>query len=617
MNYNEKLKLTIRGYKLIHKLIPNLIPSAILLGIFRAALPFVNIIMSANIINAIAKSDDFNHIMFLAILTAFLNVLIAIISSLLQKWFEYNESKSRILYNKLIKDKLKELDYELIEDKDTHVEVEKIRMYNDSLGAGLRKLVYVCNSLDSVFKIIYSVVLIGSIFTSHHLIDARDFEFIFSPLATIGIIGLVIVNTIVLIRSQKNNAEKMYLVNEEVAPMNQIYHYYFNNILTYNALKDIKLNNLDKSITKELSKIEDLTIYFSKTLTIHQSKIGLIVNVVNIIVTAIFYIFVGLKALFGAFSIGSIVQYVGVLIQFNEGISKFTTIFSFIDTNAPPLKTLFMFLDKPNVKYNGTLPVEKRVFCDDGDNEYEVEFKNVSFKYPKSDNFALKNINLKINIGKKLAVVGMNGSGKTTLIKLLCRLYDPTEGEITLNGVNIKKYDYEEYMSIFAVVFQDFKLFSFNIAQNVAGSVNYNEEMVNNALSDISMLERVNEMDNKIQTHLYKDFKEDGIEISGGEAQKIAFARALYKKAPFIILDEPTAALDPIMEYEIYSNFNELVKDKTTIYISHRLSSCKFCDEIVVFNNGEIVQKGNHETLILEKDKKYQELWNAQAKYYT
>ena len=189
-------------------------------------------------------------------------------------------------------------------------------------------------------------------------------------------------------------------------------------------------------------------------------------------------------------------------------------------------------------------------------------FKDVSFRYPNTETYALRHVSLRFRIGERLAVVGMNGSGKTTFIKLLCRLYDPTEGVILLNGVDIRKYNYDEYLSIFSV-------------------------------------------------------DKAGMEISGGEAQKIALARALYKNAPFIVLDEPTAALDPVSEYEVYRKFNEISGGRTAVYISHRLASCRFCDEILVFHEGQIVQHGAHEALLAESGGKYAELWNAQAQYYT
>ena len=210
----------------------------------------------------------------------------------------------------------------------------------------------------------------------------------------------------------------------------------------------------------------------------------------------------------------------------------------------------------------------------------------------------------------------MNGSGKTTFVKLLCRLYAPNEGEILLNGINVKRYDYDEYMRIFSVVFQDFKLFPFPLGQNVAASLNYDNEKVVACLEKANFSERLKAMPEGTETYLYKELDENGVEISGGEAQRIALARALYKDAPFIVLDGPTSALDPVAEAEVYKNFNNIVGDKTAIYISHRLSSCRFCDNIIVFDEGKIVQRGSHETLVADESGKYFELWHAQAQYY-
>lgn len=225
-------------------------------------------------------------------------------------------------------------------------------------------------------------------------------------------------------------------------------------------------------------------------------------------------------------------------------------------------------------------------------------------------------MNIKFRVGSRLAVVGMNGSGKTTFIKLLCRLYDPMEGEILLNGIDIRKYRYDEYMDIFSVVFQDFKLFALPLGQNVATGSTYDEKRVTDCLIKAGFGERLKTLEKGLDTYLYKQLDKDGVEMSGGEEQKIAIARALYKDAPFIVLDEPTAALDPVAEAEIYEKFNDIAGDKTAIYISHRLSSCKFCDEIAVFDGGRMIQFGTHEELLADEGGKYHELWYAQAQYY-
>jgi ATP-binding cassette subfamily B protein len=260
------------------------------------------------------------------------------------------------------------------------------------------------------------------------------------------------------------------------------------------------------------------------------------------------------------------------------------------------------------------LPVESQGGSQYG--EYEIEFNNVSFKYAGNEEYAVRNLSFKFRAGEKLAVVGRNGSGKTTVIKLLIRLYDPTEGEIKLNGKNIKEYEYSDYLSLFSVVFQDFKLFSFPLSQNVAASMEYDLESVNGSLEKVGLAARAATMPRGIDNPLYKDFDEDGVEISGGEAQKTALARALYKNASFIILDEPTAALDPIAEFEVYSDFDKIIGGKTAVYISHRLSSCRFCDNIAVFEKGSLIQHGSHSTLLAETGGMYRTLWDAQAQYY-
>ena len=242
----------------------------------------------------------------------------------------------------------------------------------------------------------------------------------------------------------------------------------------------------------------------------------------------------------------------------------------------------------------------------------EIEFKNVSFKYPNSDNLVLKNVNVKINPLKKYSIVGENGAGKTTFIKLLMRLYDPTEGVITLNGIDIKEFDIESYYQIFGVVFQDYQLIGFTLGENITSQDTFDDEKVNSILKDINFKAKTN----NLAQSMLKYFDEKGVELSGGETQKVAIARALYKDSNILILDEPTAALDPLAEYEIYNQFDSMTNNKTALYISHRLSSCRFCDEIIVFEKGRIIEKGHHDVLINNTNGKYYSMFKAQAKYY-
>lgn len=316
-------------------------------------------------------------------------------------------------------------------------------------------------------------------------------------------------------------------------------------------------------------------------------------------------------ALGGGISVGSIARYVSCVMLLLTAAEGAATAIQSLLVNNQYLKRYFEYLDIPNPMYQGSLTVAKR-----DDNEYYIEFRDVSFRYPNTESYALRHVNLKFRVGEKLAVVGMNGSGKTTFIKLLCRMYDPTEGEICLNGVDIRKYDYDEYMALFSIVFQDFQLMAFSLGQNIAASAAYDKARAEECLERAGFDQRLSDMSKGLDTALYQHFDREGVEISGGEAQKVALARALYKDAPFIVLDEPTAALDPVAEYEVYSRFNQIAGDKTAVYISHRLASCRFCSEILVFDSGNIVQRGNHEELMADESGRYHALWDAQAQYY-
>lgn len=310
-------------------------------------------------------------------------------------------------------------------------------------------------------------------------------------------------------------------------------------------------------------------------------------------------------------SVGSVVKLAGCLKNiFLDVINLINHTSEFAMTARKQMSTL-EFLEISDEMYKGKLPMEKR-----SDNQYQIEFRHVFFKYPGAEDYALKDFSMKLKIGEKLAIVGMNGSGKTTMIKLLCRLYDPEKGEILLNGVDIRKFRQEEYSKLFSVVFQDYTLMPFKLAENVAVDTEYDADLVKKSLSDSGFEERLSELEQGIDTYIYKSYNDNGVEVSGGEAQKIAIARAVYKDSPFVLLDEPTAALDPLSEYEIYTNFDKIIGSKTAIYISHRLSSCKFCEKIAVFHEGRLIQTGSHDELVKEKNGKYYEMWEAQAQYY-
>ncbi len=485
----------------------------------------------------------------------------------------------------------------------------RAKIVHDNLwGAGFYSLVWqLPELLNSMISNVISAVLILPLF-----IGAQ----IFSDVSAVFLIMVfvIMIGWNVWFASEKKK-EHYKLLDDPT--MDQSYLSYFLwKGQDYHYGKDVRIYQAKPLIENKMRGDVLLNGKWMKKIVKNQMQAGFVESFSAGILQVTAYLFVVLRAAAGALTAGAVVKYAGMIYQLSKAVSDiFSALEEYAICSNRQMSTL-EYLKIPDVLNKGTLPVEKRAFCDGGDNEYEIEFRNVSFHYPGSDVYALRHISLRLHIGKRMAVVGKNGSGKTTFIKLLCRLYDPTEGEICLNGIDIKKYDYEEYLSIFSVVFQDFKLFSFGLGQNVAANVDYDQVRVNTCLKKAGIYECLDGMPDGLDTCLYKDFEENGVEISGGESQKIALARALYKDAPFMILDEPTAALDPVAEYEVYSKFNEIVEDKTVVYISHRLSSCRFCDEIIVFQEGQVIQQGKHEELVSDQGGIYSELWNAQAQYY-
>jgi ABC-type multidrug transport system fused ATPase/permease subunit len=245
----------------------------------------------------------------------------------------------------------------------------------------------------------------------------------------------------------------------------------------------------------------------------------------------------------------------------------------------------------------------------------EIEFRNVSFKYPNTDKWIIKNLNMKINKKEKLAIVGINGAGKTTLVKLILRFFNPTEGEILINGTNIKDFALEEYYQMFSVVFQEINILAYTIRENITFGLSNDEARIWDCLERVGLKDKILNFDQGLDQMMLKVIDEKGVMLSGGENQKLAIARALYKNGNAVILDEPTAALDALAEADIYQSFNDLVKDKTAIYISHRLASTKFCDHIALFKDSSLLEYGTHEELMKLKGE-YYHMFVVQGKYY-
>ena len=597
----------IKAYKFVISYEIMYLSTSILGGIITGARPFVTIYYSRKIINSLILGNERELVLKFVLLTIGLNLVLSILKSILDNRNDFYKDK---LYRKLEmakNQKIIDLDYEFIEKEDTQNTVQNIKMLEQNGNHSFRSLMNATYEFtQGLIIIILSILLSKGVFMAEASIagiSGRTINIIF-------MLFLIIINTISFIALARSNTKLSEYVVGYSNDAFRLYAAYEFLSVDYKSGKDIRVygKKLPQKHNKEMSKgLSEMYKVVGKIFGIGYAIPSLISN----ITIGAIYLYVGWKAIIGAITIGEIVQYTAAIAVLFEGVNHIITAISSTVANKVYFNELFGFLELDGGKYMGSIPMEKRL-----DNKYGIEFKNVSFKYPGTENYVLKNINLKLNIGERLAIVGMNGSGKTTFIKLLIRLYDPTEGQILLNGIDIKNYDYDEYLRIFSVVFQDFKLFSFGLGQNVGATVEYDRDRVLRCLNEVGFDKRIDTLEKGLDTSLYRDFDGNGVEISGGEAQKIAMARAIYKDRPFIILDEPTAALDPISEFEIYTKFDEIVGDKTAIYISHRLSSCRFCDDIVVFHKGKIIQRGSHENLLEEIQGKYYELWNAQAKYY-
>lgn len=378
--------------------------------------------------------------------------------------------------------------------------------------------------------------------------------------------------------------------------------------LTYKEGKDIRIYRAKPLVMGALRETERDHMVDGESRM--QGRAGALDGIISGLLMGGSYIFIVLRALQGALSAGSVVLFASSIYQLCESLKLLARSRSEIFRNARRMESSLDYLELPGLLRDGPLSAGQT------EEAVDIEFRDVTFCYPGSRTPALSHVSMHLRPGEKIAVVGRNGSGKTTMIKLLCRLYDPQKGRILMNGKDIREYRYEEYLRMFSVVFQDFFLLALPLGENVAGAVEYDEERVRECLAKAGFGPRLARMEKGLQTSLYRILAEDGVEISGGEAQKIALARALYKNAPMVILDEPTAALDPISEYEVYSGFRNLIGNRTALFISHRLSSCRFCDRILVFRDGQLVQEGTHEELLRDSRGLYSRMWEAQAQYY-
>ena len=554
-------------------------------------MPFINIMVMPLIVDEMLTTRSaekiFKFVVFILASEFVLNLLNGILGNVLERYTVKFEN----YYKTLLSARIMELDFQLTEDKKALDQMELAKNGMTWYSGGLNGIVEPLFNMASALFTVVGVVII---------------------VATQAPVLILITTAILVLSGLINNKlnqieQKQYA---ELSKTNRVFGYLGWELTDFRYGKDIRLYGAKDMMVDKWNRFNDIMIGNWKTLADKQLPLNLLMTATDIIRDFGTYFYLGVLAITGRFTIGIATQMFTAAGTFYGSMRNLVWNFQELTKRANYANEYVKFMDYPAAIQKGNKHVTP--------GPHTFEFKNVSFFYPGADVEVLRNINLTLTPGEHLSVVGLNGAGKTTLVKLLCRLYDPTKGVILMDGVDIKEYDYEEYMTVFAPVFQDFKLFAFTMKENILMEKSEDETQdVTTVLERVGLAEKLSTLSNGADTVVYKHFDKDGIEPSGGEQQKLAIARALYKNAPVVILDEPTAALDPMAEYDIYRQFDTLVHEKTAIYISHRLSSCQFCDKIAVFSEKELKEYGTHAELVSKPDGVYAKMFAAQAQYYT
>lgn len=563
--------------------------------ILMAIQPFPNIIFPKLIIEEFLdeKSAEIiiSYVAILIICNWLISNLIHVFASQNEKlnsWFE-------IHFDKMLTRRCMEMDFEHTENPDV---LNQIRKAKDGMGyysGGLRGLIECFKQIVASAITLCGVVAI--------IATASPLLFVIALFSVLG-------STFVV-----SKINKLEIIVFNKGPQINRAFWYIHDVIGYTKYgKDIRLYNAEEMLRKKGEESFTDLYHLFKDQEDGKRKWGSLNAVIAMFESLGIYLYLGYLAILGRITIGDFSMLITSALTFRSSLQNIITQLQDLQKKAGFMNEFCKFMNYEDAMVKGDKNVPDM-------SHPEIRFEHVTFRYPRTNIDVLKDVNITIRPGEHLSVVGLNGAGKTTFIKLLCRLYDVTEGAIYVNGVNIQEYKYDEYMKLLSVVFQDFKLFSMSIGDNIRlsdwkkGDGNTNEDILK--LCGLSGLkDKMDSLPDGLETLLYKYFDESGIEPSGGEAQKIAITRAIYKDAPIVVLDEPTAALDPVAEYEIYKKFDNLVGGKTAVYISHRLSSCKFCDKIAVFANNTIAEYGTHDELVKVDGGIYAKMFEAQAQYY-
>ena len=592
-----------RSFALLLQIDSRFFPCIIVNGILQALNNFLPVIVLAQVINRIVVQQSFRSIILFALAGIIIIFLISILQALVEKEVNVRSQNISYIFGTLVSRTTMAMEYAQLESEATKKMQAQIKA-DRSWGSGFFGVTFKAQQLVQQLTSIAVAIIILLPFLIQSAANGN--WYLFGTILTILVLSLVSSLFFDRFYSKRESDEMRSMTQTET---NSRFHSMTegSRAISYRDIKDILIYGASSlirpSVEAENEKVHKHALKLSRL----NFTGGLIKGGSSGFLLGLSYCMAAFCAYVGKIAAGYIVQYAQALYQLSTGVASFlqTKTELKVDTDRLGSTLDYLEINTPQAASNAVKPQAMK----------EIEFRDVSFTYPGSDHLAISKLNVKIDAGRKTAIVGLNGSGKTTLIKLLCRLYRPDHGTILLDGVDIWDYDENTYRDLLAVVFQDFSLFSFSLGSVVASSETYDSNRVEDALNRAGMSEWIQALEKGQDTILYKEYENDGVDVSGGEAQKIAIARAIYKDADLVILDEPTAALDPQAEYDVYTRLADLIGSKGVIYISHRLTSCKFCDEIIVMDNGHVNDRGTHSQL-LEHNGRYAEMWNAQAQYY-
>ncbi len=582
----------------------------IILSLVTGMRPYIAIILSGILIDGLAEGKSFVVLIQYTLYGLAAILLMQLLEAYLREFFNARVENCMERQNRDMNEQSMDIDFEHLENPALQEKKRKQEQVVNVRGGIYWMIIWPLDrGLTGLISVITAIIVAIPLFKVST--EATGYGILSSNWLLVLLIAILAACAYFSYRTSNVFNKKSKNTFEAYADCNKVSNFFLHNIISgTETLKDQRIFGQEELIKKGIFQREAEANTFLKKLIKIDIQASCIENSISNITGGCVYLFAALKAYMGLISIGSVVRYASSIIKCVDGLIEVLMALSAWKQAADYGRDYLDYIEFESRKEKGDMPLERSP-----EGQYQIEFDNVSFKYPGSDTYVIKNLNLKLNLGERMAIVGKNGSGKTTFIKLLCRLYDVTEGEIRLNNINIRKFNLAEYMDFFSVVFQDYRIFSLKVGENIAASEKVDRERAEEALQKAGLKERYERMSEGLDTYVGKEFEGRGINVSGGERQKLAIARAIYKGAPFVIMDEPTAALDPISECDVYAGFDKMVGNKAAIYISHRLASCRFCNNILVFDAGNIVQNGSHEKLVKETGL-YQNLWNAQAQYY-